>query len=84
MGHAVTLELSEEVYQHLLKWAQQEGRTPEAVAAEYLTNVVLRIARDPLLQLAGSVESEVTDASERHDEYIGQALFKELRSDPDE
>jgi predicted DNA-binding antitoxin AbrB/MazE fold protein len=34
---------------------------------------------DPLLQLAGDIESDVTDAGERHDVYLGLALADELR-----
>ena len=33
--------------------------------------------QDPLLQLAGVIEAEVTDVAKRHDEYIGQALRRE-------
>ena len=34
---------------------------------------------DPLLALAGTLTSDGTNISERHDEYIGQALLKEMR-----
>lgn len=34
---------------------------------------------DPLLALAGTLTCEATDISERHDEYIGQALLEEMR-----
>ena len=39
---------------------------------------------DPLLALAGTLEYEATDLSERHDEYIGKALLAEMREDNDE
>ena len=39
---------------------------------------------DPLLALAGTLECEVTDIGERHDDYIGDALLAELRGDNDE
>ena len=39
-------------------------------------------ADDPLLRLAGVIESELRDVSERHDDYIGQQLISEL-SPPD-
>lgn len=84
MRPTLTIELPDELYQHLFKWAQMEGRTPDALATEYLTNIIQRLANDPLLQLAGSVTSDVTDVCERHDEYIGQALFEEMRGQPDE
>ncbi len=38
-----------------------------------------RPERDPLLALAGTLTCDVTDIGERHDEYIGQALLKEMR-----
>jgi hypothetical protein len=38
----------------------------------------------PLLALAGTLEYEATDLSERHDEYIGKALLAEMRGDNDE
>ena len=34
---------------------------------------------DPLLALAGTLTSDGTNISERHDEYIGQALLEEMR-----
>ena len=35
--------------------------------------------RDPLLALAGTLTSDATNISERHDEYIGRALLEEMR-----
>ena len=39
---------------------------------------------DSLLALAGTLECEVTDIGERHDDYIGDALLAELREDNDQ
>lgn len=39
---------------------------------------------DPLLALAGTLECEITDIGERHDDYIGDTLIAELRGDNDE
>ena len=39
---------------------------------------------DPLLALAGTLQSDVTDISERHDDYIRDALLAELWGDEDE
>ncbi len=33
---------------------------------------------DPLLALAGTLQSDVTDIGERHDDYIRDALLAEL------
>lgn len=34
---------------------------------------------EPLLALAGTLTCDATNISKRHDEYIGQALLKEMR-----
>ena len=39
---------------------------------------------DPLLALIGTLECDVADISERHDDYIGDALIAELRGNDDE
>lgn len=39
---------------------------------------------DPLLALAGTLECDVTDISERHDEYIVDTLLMELRGNEDD
>ncbi|MYC75285.1 hypothetical protein F4X10_05860 [Candidatus Poribacteria bacterium] len=39
---------------------------------------------DPLIALAGTLKSNVTDISERHDDYIADALLAELWGDADE
>ena len=80
MGHALTLEeIPDDIYDLLLKSAKQAGKTPEAIVLEWLSNVAQRLTDDPLLQLAGIFESNLTDVSDRHDDYIGQGLLEELR-----
>ena len=39
---------------------------------------------DPLIALVGTLESDVTDLGERHDDYIAEALLAELWGDEDE
>ena len=39
---------------------------------------------DPLMALFGTVESELTDIADRHDDYLGQALLEELRAEEDD
>ena len=39
---------------------------------------------DPLLKLIGAFDSGPSDAAERHDDYIGEALAKEMRGGTDE
>ena len=44
----------------------------------------MKITRDPLIALLGTLECDVTDIGERHDDYIGDALLAELWGDADE
>lgn len=72
--------------------APKPRRTPESVRAAIAALAALpeepgpefsgwehdKVLSDPLLQLAGAIESDVTDAGERHDAYLGQTLADEL------
>jgi hypothetical protein len=81
MQHTLTVEIPDEIYEPLLRRAQQTGKTPEAVVLEWLTSTAQHWTEDPLLQLAGCFASDVTDVSDQHDTYIGQSLFEELPRD---
>jgi hypothetical protein len=74
MAKTLTLEIPDDVYEPILKRAAQIGQTPEQIISQWIENAVKQATTDPLLQLAGAFESEVSDISERHDEYIGQSL----------
>ena len=79
MTHTLTLHIPDEIYMPLLQQAQQAGKTPEEAVLAWVTSTVERLTDDPLLQLAGSFASSVTDVSDQHDAYIGQSLMQELR-----
>jgi hypothetical protein len=79
MGHTLKLEIPDELYEPLLQKAKATGQTLEELLTEWLSTAVQRLNNDPLLQLAGVFEAQVTDLSERHDSYIGQELAEELR-----
>ena len=79
MGHTLTLDIPDAVYVPLLQQAQQAGKTPEEAVLAWLVSTVQRLTDDPLLQLAGSFASPMTDVSDRHDVYLGQSLMEELR-----
>jgi hypothetical protein len=79
MQRAMTIQLPEEVYEPLAQNAQKVGRTPEELVSAWLAVAVRGLAKDPLLRWAGAFSSEVTDVSECHDHYLGQALLDELR-----
>ncbi len=78
MTHPLGLEISDQLWQRLLRQTERKGMKLEELAVAYLTEMVA-MDEDPLLQLAGSVESDVPDAAQRHHEYLGQALYDELQ-----
>jgi hypothetical protein len=78
----LTLRLPDDVQEALARIARQERRRPEEVAEDWLAAAIRTVEGDPLIKLLGTVTSEVSDAAERHDEYIGQELHAALhRSD---
>ena len=84
MSHPLTIDVPEEVFSYLNKLALQQGKTPETRAQELVSTAVQELAEDPLPRWAGAIDSEISDVAERHDYYIGQALYRELRGNPDE
>ena len=84
MSHPLTIDIPEEVFSYLNKLALQQGKTPETLAQELVSTAVQELEEDPLLRWAGAIDSEISDVAERHDYYIGQALYRELRGNPDE
>ena len=84
MSHPLTIDVPEEVFSYLSKLALQQGKTPEALVQEQVSTAVRELEEDPLLRWAGTIDSEISDVAERHDYYIGQALYRELRGNPDE
>ena len=84
MAHKLLLELTDETYQGLLHHAEIVGQTPEEVVGEWVTDTVKELDEDPLLKWAGAFTSTIPDAAERHDHYIGEALYKELSGASDD
>lgn len=79
MTHLITIQLPDEVYAPLAQRAQQSGQTVEALAKNVIADAVSSATnvvddRDWI----GGWASNVSDAGERHDDYIGEALFDEL------
>lgn len=74
MAKTLTLKISDKTYKLLLTTATQHGQTPEQIISDWIEDKVKQTVEDPLLQLAGAFETNVTDVSEHHDEYIGQSL----------
>ena len=78
MSYTLVLDLPEAVYESLVETAQQTGETPEALAVRLLTKVVQNLADDPLEPFIGAFKSNIPDWGDKHDEYIGQALWNEM------
>lgn len=75
MANTLTIEIPNSVYELLHKKAREIGQTPEQIALKWVENAAKQLSsEDPLLQLAGTFESENTNISDKHDEYIGQKI----------
>lgn len=83
MTRALTLEVSQDIYDLLAVRAQELGQPAEIVAAELLTTASQYLISDPLETLIGTLEIDVHDLGERHDYYLGQALTAELQDGAD-
>jgi plasmid stability protein len=83
MAIALQVSIDDQSMEKLRIQSQRHGKPVEQLAAEYLATMIA-IEEDPLMQMAGAVESNVPDAALRHHEYLGQALYDELqgRSNP--
>ena len=69
MGHAITVDMPQEVYEALAKTARQTGQTPEELAARWLAAVIQRSASDPLERFIGGIPTNIPDWADRHDRY---------------
>lgn len=82
MATTVQIDISDEHRDRLARLAAARGVSLESVAGRLLADRLRELDDDPLLALSGAIDSDVTDAGVRHDDYIGQALFDELRGRP--
>ena len=80
MGHTLTLEVPDEVYNPLLKTAEQTGQKLEELAIQWLATVVETFSDDPLEEFIGAFKSDIPDWADRHDKYLGQSYAEGLRS----
>ncbi len=87
-----TITLPPDIDERLTVEARRQGTTPEQLALdtlrmsfipngdEKLTPDVAELP-DPLISHIGAFRTGVVDWTERHDQYLGQVLLKELRGD---
>jgi hypothetical protein len=81
MGHTLQLEVPEEVYESLLRSANQTGQAPEAVAVQLLTTASRGLVDDPLERFIGAFPSSVPDWADAHDKYLGRSILAEGADD---
>jgi hypothetical protein len=74
MGHTLTLDMPEDVYQSLKQKAEQIGQLPEALAVQLLTTATQHQSEDPLEQFIGAFNSQGSDWADQHDTYLGQSV----------
>ena len=74
MGHTLTLDVPEEVYQALRQQAENTGYPPETVAVQLLARLIQPQSADPLEQFIGAFSSQDTDWADHHDRYLGQSV----------
>ena len=74
MGHTLTLDVPEEVYQSLIQKAEQTGQPPEAVAVQLLATATQYRLDDPLEQFIGAFSSHGANWADQHDAYLGKAI----------
>jgi hypothetical protein len=87
MSQAFTIELPEALQQTLIHQATQTHITPEELIIQALNQYLHTQQSDnstpeteQLLSLIGTLDLGTTDLSENHDQYIGEALYRELRN----
>jgi hypothetical protein len=74
MGHTLTLDVPEDVYQALIQQAEQTGQPPESVAVQLLATATQQRGDDPLEQFIGAFRSHAADWADQHDTYMGKAV----------
>jgi hypothetical protein len=69
MSQSLTLNVSEEVYNHLRRAAEQADQLPEVLAAQWLSLFTRSVDTDPLEKFIGAFKSGCPDWTDKHDGY---------------
>ncbi|MCI0561469.1 MAG: hypothetical protein MN733_23525 [Nitrososphaera sp.] len=80
MGHTLTLEVPEDVYESLKRTAEQIGQPPEALAVQWLTTAIRNLVNDPLEKFIGAFSSHGSDWADHHDKYLGKSVAETMHS----
>lgn len=86
MSRTLQLEIPDETYRTLSERAGREGKSPAELSAEIVQRDIENWRDDPLEEFIGKFHSppEYRNWADRHDEYIGAELMKELSGKKDE
>jgi hypothetical protein len=82
MPATLTIEVPDPLWEILRQTAAQQGKSPEALATEVLSDLLPKAASGAARRWTGAWASNVPDASVRHDDYVGQKLYQELGEPP--
>jgi len=89
MAKTVTITLTDDLEEVITSQAERLNKSPEEIVLQVLSQQLttlfqpnlLQAESDPLLRLIGSLNIDIPDLAENHDDYIGQALYQELKKD---
>jgi hypothetical protein len=79
MNHILNLELPEDIYQPLIKIAEQKGGSPDELAIECLKSVLLKITDDTIEKFIEAFHSNIPDWADQHDKYLGQTQMDDMK-----
>lgn len=79
MSRSLTLQIDDRLYEALSERARRQGRSAEDVGAAWLAAVIERALGDPVMRLAGSLDSGTPDLATHHDDYLAGHSEDELR-----
>ncbi|HZN65092.1 MAG TPA: hypothetical protein VFB66_07295 [Tepidisphaeraceae bacterium] len=83
MSRSLTLTIEDRLYEALTERARRQGRSAEDVGAAWLAALIERTLDDPVMRLAGSLESKTPDLAANHDKYLAAHGNDELRDSED-
>ena len=81
MTYSLVLEVPENIYQPLAEEAVAKGRKVEEIALERLVKDGPQQINDPFAKFIGAFDGKGMDWANRHDEYPGESLRRELRGE---
>jgi hypothetical protein len=89
MAKTVTITLTDNLEEAITFQAERLNKSPKEIVLQVLSQQLTTLFQpdlsqaesDPLLRLIGFLNIDIPDLAENHDDYIGQALYQELKKD---